>query len=369
MAGKVTSAQLEEYQKAAKKYRKEFLAMLVIGIEEILPYVTVRPGIRHKEVVGKLSMDAQFAPYKVNMKISKDTDIAFRELETFMGGIDYEFESNSAATLVIGEGAATKGEGMKNADIVRKNLTEICKNLGENLNLALWAAVRNPSGTTTMDLFNGWDTITTTEISAGNISAAKGNYLKLTEAITSENAVDVLKNAFRKANVILKRHPSYMYMAPEIREAYEDAYATIHNATPWVQGFEQLILEGSNKKCKFVDLVSKAGSKYIHLSTKENMLVGVDQMGDIEDIEVARFSAFTLDFIATMFFGVEFESIDPRRLFVIELADEESGTETAAPAQAPANGGGSGSNAGTQEPASGGDPDPDPDPEGGDGQE
>ena len=355
MAGKVTSEQLEDYQKAAKKYRKEFLAMLVIGIEEILPFVTVRPGIRHKEVVGKLSMDAQFAPYKVNMKTSKDADIAFRELETFMGGIDLEFEPNSAATLIIGENADTKGEGMKQADIVRKNLTEICQNLGENLNLALWNAVRNPNGTTTKDLFNGWDTITTKEITAGNISAAKGNYLKLKEAITSENAVDVLKGAFRKANVILKTHPSYMYMAPEIREAYEDAYATIHAATPWVKGFEQLILEGSNKKCKFVDLVSKAGSKYIHLSTKENMLVGVDQMGDIEDIEVARFSAFTLEFIATMFFGVEFESIDPRRLFVIELADGSAESTAAL-----ANGG-----SGAADPQGGESNDGESDPEGG----
>lgn len=352
MAGKVTSAQLEEYQKAAKKYREEFLAMMLIGLEEILPYVTVRAGIRYKEVVGQLNLNAQFAPYKVNMKTGKDVDLKFRELETFMGAIDYEFEPNSAATLVIGKNAATKGDGQKNADIVRKSLTEICKTLSENLNLVLWSAVRNADGTTSADLFNGWDTITDTEIAAGNISAAKGNYLKLTEAITSENAVDVLKNAFRKANVILKRHPSYMYMAPEIREAYEDAYATIHNATPWVQGFEQLILEGSNKKCKFVDLVSKDGSKYIHLSTKENMLIGVDQMGDIEDVAVERFSAFTLEFIATMFFGVEFESIDPRRLFVIELADATAGTQAPAntETQAPANGG-SGSNAETQEPA------------------
>ena len=38
--GKITGAQLKEYQDAAIKYRKEFLAMIVIGIEEIKPYVT-----------------------------------------------------------------------------------------------------------------------------------------------------------------------------------------------------------------------------------------------------------------------------------------------------------------------------------------
>lgn len=329
MAGKVTSAQLAKYQEAATKWRKEFLAMLVIGIEEILPFVTVRTGIRFKETVGTMNMNAQFAPYKVDMKTSKNANLAFRELETFLGAIDYEFEPNSAATLIIGQGAETKGKGQTEADIIRHNITEICKTLSENLNLVLWSAVRNPEGTTSADLFNGWDTITNAEKTAGNISAAKGNYIKLTEDITTENAVDVLKAAFRKAHVILKRRNTFMYMAPSIQEKYEDAYSILHNATPWVQGFEQLVLEGSEKKCKFVPLTSKAGSKYIHLSVKENMLIGVDQMGDIEDVAIEHFSAFTVEFVATMFFGVQFESIDPRRLFVIELSDNDIAALTA----------------------------------------
>lgn len=326
MPGKVTSAQLADYQKAAIKYRKEFLAMLVIGIEEILPYVTVRTGIRYAESVGTLSMNAQFQPYKSNIKTGKDATLAFRELKTYMGAIDYEFEPDSAATLIIGEGADTKGEGQKNADIVRKCLTEICKTLSENLNNVLWSAVRNANGTTSADLFDGWDTITSKEILAGNISAAKGNYLKLTEAITGVNAVDVLKNAYRKANEILKGRKTLLYVPRSIVEKYEDAYSLLHNATPWVQGFEQKVIEGSEGKCQFVSLTSKAGSKYLHLSVKENMLIGVDQMSDLEDIAIEHFSAFTLEFVATMFFGVEFESIDPRRLFVIELADEGSGS-------------------------------------------
>lgn len=319
--GKVSSSQLAEYQKAATKWRKEFLAMFVIGLEEIIPHVTVRAGIRYKETVGTLNMNAQFAPYKQNMKSGKDATLAFRELETFMGAIDYEFEPNSAATLVIGENAATKGESMKNADIIRKSLTEICKTLSENLNNVLWSAVRNANGTTSAELFNGWDTITSAEITAGNISAAKSNFMQLDEEITSENAVDILKSIFRAANKILRKQKTKMFITQDIMDAYEDAYFTLHNATPWVKGFEQKILEGSNGKCELVPLSSKDGSSFIHLSTKENMLIGVDQMSDTEDIEIARFSAFTLEFIATMFFGVNFESIDPRRLLVAKLAE------------------------------------------------
>ena len=324
--GKFTSDQLAAYQQAAVKYRKQLLAIPHLGLEEILPYVTVRYGIRYKESVGTLSINAQFQPYKVDIKTGKDVKINFRTLETFMGAIDYEFEPNSAAKQVIGQNAATKGEAMKNADIVKKTLIEIAKQLSEKLNDVLWSAVRNDNGTTTAELFNGWDTITSTEITAGNIAAGKGNYQKLTSAITAVNAVDLLKAAWRKCDKHLKKAKTIMFVDPEILEAYEDAYSLLHNSTPWVQGFNQKFIEGSSNRCEIVPLSSKAGSKYIHITTKDNMLIGVDQMSDEEDVKIEHFAAFTLEFVATMFFGVEFESIDPYRLMVVELADSEEGS-------------------------------------------
>ena len=318
--GKVTSEQLTKYQEAAVKYRKELLLIPVLGLEEILPYVTVRTGIRHKEAVGTLSVDAQFAPYKKTMKTAKDADLAFRELETFLGAIDYEFEPNSSATLLIGAGADTKGEGMKDAEIVKQSLVEIAKTLSENLNAVLWNAVRKADGTTSADLFNGWDTITAKEVTAGNIAADKKNYVKLTEAITAENAVDVLKEAYRSIDKVLRKQKTFMFVSQDIMDAYDDAYSTLHNATAYVKGFEQRFLEGSYGRCEIVPLSSKTDSKYIHITTKANMLIGVDQMSDQEDVVIEHFSAFTLEYVATMFFGVEFESIDPRRLFVAELA-------------------------------------------------
>ena len=317
--GKLTSPQLADYQAAAVKYRKEFLAMPIIGLEEILPYVTVRFGIRYKEAVGQLSVNAQFAPYKADMKHEKNAVLDFRTLETFFGAVVQPFEPNSAATLIIGQNAMTKGESMKNADIAKKVLASISKSLSENLNRVLWSAVRVDNGTTSAELFNGWDTITEKEIAAGKITAAIGNYVKLNDTLTQENAVDVLKAAYRKARPELRGVKTFMYVPQDVLDAYNDAYAVLHSATPYVQGFEQIYLEGSNKKCQIVPLTSKAESKFIHISTQENMLIGCDQLGDKEDVVIEKHAPFVLDFVATMFFGVDFESIDPRRLLVVEL--------------------------------------------------
>lgn len=51
------------------------------------------------------------------------------------------------------------------------------------------------------------------------------------------------------------------------------------------------------------------------------MLYGYDNMSDVEKVEVERFAPFVLTYVATMFFGVQFESIDKSRLKVVELAD------------------------------------------------
>ena len=79
-------------------------------------------------------------------------------------------------------------------------------------------------------------------------------------------------------------------------------------------------MEGSNGKLKFCPLYNKAGSKFMHVTTKANMLVGYDQMGDVENVMVKEFAPFILSYIATMFFGVQFETIDKRRFKTIEIA-------------------------------------------------
>ena len=57
----------------------------------------------------------------------------------------------------------------------------------------------------------------------------------------------------------------------------------------------------------------------MHVTTKGNMLVGYDQMGDVENVMVKEYAPFILSYIATMFFGVQFETLDKRRFKTIEI--------------------------------------------------
>ncbi len=58
----------------------------------------------------------------------------------------------------------------------------------------------------------------------------------------------------------------------------------------------------------------------MHVTTKANMLVGYDQMGAVENVMVKEYAPFILSYIATMFFGVQFETLDKRRFKTVEIA-------------------------------------------------
>jgi len=312
---------LAAYQEAAHKYRSELLMLPIIGIQDTLKFMTPRPGIRYKESVAAMSGNAQFGPYKPSRSSDFNLNLNFRTLETFMGSVVAKFEPNSAVSTVLGQMAATKGDGQFKAPTALHVLRLIAISLSEHLNDAVWSGVRNASGDTTKDLFDGFDTITTKEIAAGKITADEGNYMKLTEAITSDNACDIAKEILYSLDPRLRAQDLYMFCSQDFADKYNDSYQAAHTGLIYNKEFDQVTVEGSNNRLHIVPMYNKADSKFIHICPKSNMLVGYDQMSDVEDVLVKEYEPFILSYIATMFFGVQFESIDKRRLKVIELAN------------------------------------------------
>lgn len=343
MAGKLNFT-LQDYQEAATKWRSDLLMLPIIGIQDTLKYMTARPGIRYKEQVGALSGDAQFGPYKPSRSTDFNLNLDYRTLETFLGSVVAKFEPNSAVSTLLGQIGDTKGDGQMQAPTAKHVLALIAKSLSEHLNEAMWAGKRNPNGDTTLDLFDGFDTITDNEITAGAISAENKNYMKLTDTITRDNAVDIAKEILFSLDPRLRAQDLYMFCTQEFADAYNESYLLTHGGINYNTKYGQDTVEGSNGRLHIVPMYNKIGSKFIHICPKINMLVGYDQMGDIENVMVKEYEPFILSYIATMFFGVQFESIDMRRFKVIELASGSS--------QSSGNGGsnaGSGEGTGTGE--------------------
>ena len=246
----------------------------------------------------------------------------YRELETFFGNVCEDFEPNSVITMLLGQNASFLGEGQKTAPSAKLVIASVLKSLGESLHNVLFTAKRNAEGDTSADLFNGFITIADAEVTAENISEAKGNLLKITTGFSEADALDVAKSIERKAHPVLRATEKFLYCSPEFADAYNDAYMLTHGGIVYNKKFEQAVVEGSNNKTTLAPLTCLAGSSKFFLAPKSNMLYGYDSLSDQERIQVDRFKPFMLTLSAAMFFGVQFYSIDPRMLLMVDVTKQ-----------------------------------------------
>lgn len=309
-----------ELQKSAVTYRKDLLVMPVISAEETLKHMTPRPGVAGREVLGELSGDIEFGPYDPKRVDDNDLNAKPRTLETYLGSVVKRFDPNSVAKTVYGS-LVSQGDALASTDIARQVLNFLSMKLGRGLNMHLWDAKRNDSGTKTVDLFNGFDTITKQEVDAGTIATGEGNYIELGEAIDRNNAVDLLMDIYEKADDVLQGVPTKMFVPFDVYNAYNKAYLSSFGNVVYNQQYKKSYLEGSNQLCELVPLASKKGSKYIHLTTKSNMVYGYGDGLAQEKVAIEKHHEFLLSYIATMYFGCQFETVSKERLMVAKLAN------------------------------------------------
>lgn len=308
-----------ELQKSAVTYRKDLLVMPVIAAEATLQHMTPRPGVAGREVLGQLSGGIELGPYDPQRYDDDGLDIKPRTLETYLGSVIKRFDLNSVAKTVYGS-LTTQGEALTSLDLARQVLNYLSMQLGRNLNLHIWNAKRNDTGTKTKDLFDGFDTITQKEITAGTINTSKGNFMQLSKAIDESNATDILMSIYENADDTLQGVPTKMFVPVSVYRAYNKDYLASFGNVVYNTQFKKTYLEGTDNLCELVPLVSKKGSPFIHLTTKSNMIYGYGDGLDSEKIAIEKHHEFLLSFVATMFFGCQFEAINKERLMVAKLA-------------------------------------------------
>lgn len=311
MAGEVTKLNIaDKLVGSGHKYRKELLTMPIVGVGEILNHMSIRYGIRGKETVGGLNSKAQVRPYRTSKDATDTTETYARDLETYLGDVVEEFDPSTIYDTIYGEALS---KNIKDLNIVRAIALEMAKSVSENLGDAIFKAKRNASGETTFDLFNGFDTIIAKEKAEGNISSAKKNLTVLSESITAVNAGDILLSIYRALPAVLKKKGAKLYVPESVKEAYEDWCQANLGAVVYNDSYEKKFIHGTSKKLEIVSFPQMEDVKHCFISTKRNLLVGVDQMSDSENVKIRECdNPKVVQFFMKLYFGVEFESIQPK---------------------------------------------------------
>ena len=312
---------------SGKNYKKEVMTMIMLGLDRALEHMTLIKGLRGKQSVGTLRSNSEVRPYRTAKDAKDTTSIRMREIETFHGEVLEEFDAHQLFTTIYGEPVGGRRIDQK---IVKSIVVAASASIGEKLLYAMFTAKRNASGNTTMDLFNGFDTIIETEKAkrtiAGDdqspfvISAAQGNLFTM-DKLTTANVGDELKKFYLSSHDVLKDRPTKMFVPFWVKEMYDAWHAANFGTANFASNkYEQNILLGTSNMCTLVPMVGMKTAKNIFISSKKDMLVGTDQISDLERFKIKEAdNPKVVQLFLEIFFGVEFQSVDQRDFNVAPL--------------------------------------------------
>lgn len=317
----IDAATLEDYKKTAVKWNSTLMDLPIRSAMDVLGFMHGLTGLRGEMQLGEIGADSQFAPFKKERSNTSNVNIKYRVIKNYLGNAVDEFAPVDYAHLTMGYDDPIVGEAIKGASTTALVLFHIAKARGQHIAQAVLTGVRNDEGNTTEDLCDGLLTIAGKEITAGTISKEQGNYIKLTEAFTFQNACDLLKEeVIFKLNPFMRRENNLLLCDPELVDMYNESYQATHTGLQYNQAYNQPYVEGSHNKVTLVGLPEMAGQKRMILTQKDNMWWATYNKSDEMAVDIMRKDHYTLSFAANMWLGTQFRTIDKRRLTIIDLA-------------------------------------------------
>lgn len=311
----------EDLQNAAITFKNDLTAIPVLSISETTKFMHVQTGVRFEELVGAKSTNAKFRPRGKGGKKADDVDLnlLLRKLKTYVGELTANFDPNQTIQTIIGHKASqASGDELETTASAQEVLALIAKDASEDLIYVLWMGELDPTSDDPEALFDGFDTITIQEISAGEISEKKGNLLKINETITVDNIMSVCERIIDAMNIRLRRQDCFLFCPQWFADMYNRAYKKESAGISYNDKYEQVYVEGSNKKLTLAPVEGKEGSQFFHISPKINMLVGCDQESDLDNVKVKEYQPRILTMLMDLIMGVQFRCIHSSQLLVVQ---------------------------------------------------
>lgn len=305
---------LAKLLQSGHKYRKELLAMLYVALDDKIKHMTPRFGIQGKETTGTGRSGAQLRPYRFAKDAKNTQGIDLRTIETYMGDVVEEFDPQELWSTVF---ANIVGKNPTEWEYVRQMAMLMVASVGENLSDSVFTAVRKADGDTTADLFDGFETILAKEKTDGKLSVAIGNMLELSPLSEVNVCDELIKGYLKGTHELLRKQKTKMFIPWDLYSDYVLGYRNDFGAAPYNDTFLKNFLEGTGGKCELVPTTGMTDTNII-VTPQKNMLVGMDQMGNKEKVEIRRpDNPKAVQFYMLAYFGVQFQSIDPRQLSVM----------------------------------------------------
>lgn len=301
---------LSDYKKAATKWQKEFLEIPMREANDVLQYFRPVYGLRGDMMLPSVEASSEFGPYDPDRVSKADIDYNFRKLTTYFGSDIVKFHPNDYALMIMGYDDPTLGDALKDASTSALVIAQIQRARGAAIANAVINGVRDATKTKTIDLLDGIETIIKKEVTATNISTTKGNMYEMTAVPSDSNAEDIAKAVLFNLDPQHRKQDNLFFCSQSFADKYNEAYLATHTAAVYNTQYNQVYVEGSNKKMTLVPLPELEGADYFWVTPKKNMLFGCDNRSKMSTVQIDRFESFRLTLSATCFLGVQLHSIN-----------------------------------------------------------
>jgi hypothetical protein len=147
---------------------------------------------------------------------------------------------------------------------------------------SVYAGLRNPAGTTTTDIVNGFGKLFADEIVSGEITNVVA-----TGAINNTNAVGKFEQMCKALPPALREMPMQLYVPFGKYDAYCENYRSTYGNLPYNTKYEKISVDGFSN----VDIVPASWMNNVGrvvLTQKENLIMGTDSLSDLNKIETVK---------------------------------------------------------------------------------
>lgn len=298
------------------RFKKECLAIIPASVEEVTAHMRVVNNLKGKETEATIVPQAHWRPYHSEKIVGGTAGLTARTLETFPLEILEEFDPEDLYTTCFDQPFDAAKDQLA---IVRKMLQEEMVNASRGLCDLIFRGVRKAIGTGALDGFNGFDTIISNEITAGNISFDNGNFITLGE-VDESNIGDRWKLMYRKINETLRggaKKQLKLICSYTEYDMYKNWYAARFGQGNFAGTPEQTFLDGTANKVQIVPLPGMDGTAHCFITVQENMKVGFDVFSKHTKFDVRiPDNPNVVQMHAKIYMGVDFANIEKEFLFV-----------------------------------------------------
>lgn len=322
------SVDITTLQETALRLDKDLKLLPVTVLREELGRlgIALLPNVQYKDVRTNFERKGGIMkPYVADATVvNSDAGQAIESiLEVYDAYASVKDNVRNYKTTVIGPDQLLGKNTSKKHPWQKTMLWAIVSTFGEDLGDCLFGGTRNASGTTPKDLFNGFDTLLTTKVSASEISASLGN-LYATGAITAPSsatdtdAFDQLWEMYTNAHVALQRVNTVMLVPFDVYHAFQAAHFNKFKYAPKADEFNRTILEGSGGKCKIVPSPFLGSGDRVILTVPGNFDFGMDSLKDQQFVQVRDpyEDPNQIQFWIQGSYGVRINSINKKKLLI-----------------------------------------------------